>query len=504
MGGALTRGLGRKLDGVEEAAGHLTGRNMGVDGPEELFRNQCRMGSGRGGNAGGDGDGHRAGRGLWMGMGDRSGLVRFLDDPIDVTGEPRAQRGDAHGGAVAKGALAPELRRRDLPPWLPAGDRTKHLVHRGPVSAGAVIPLGEAGGQGVAVDTAVLHENFQDRQRHVGVVGPAPWWPGNSPLDGQPGSGEELFPQRVPDGQTLEGVDGESQACGVAMHVPWRLASSGVHCRASAGFVRCHTERVPRDPLVARALTVLPEITGLPEWEAQVVWYRERGFDFEELSADSLVYWVLGPWMARLLDEGGDAQLLARLLETIEELMTSGDAAVKAAAEGMIEAWLFRAGRDGQAAGLVGAATARHLAHLHEKWAPWKELVAFLTPQFDEIIAEVTAEYPGLSGATRADVDLGVTPFTMYASVMYAPASQRFEDLLVYLSVSREKIASFEVGRGNGELLTAEFPSLLLKGEPGMASYDMALRDYCAAAMDFTREHLPSILPALAQPFDRE
>ena len=91
---------------------------------------------------------------------------------------------------------------------------------------------------------------------------------------------------------------------------------------------RCHTERVPRDPLVARALTVLPEITGLPEWEAQVVWYHDRGFAFEELSADSLVYWVLGPWMARLLGGDRDARVLARLLAMIEDLMTSGDASV--------------------------------------------------------------------------------------------------------------------------------------------------------------------------------
>jgi hypothetical protein len=354
------------------------------------------------------------------------------------------------------------------------------------------------------VDTAVLHENFQDRQRHVGVVGPGPRCPGNPPLGGHLGAGEELFPQRVPDGQPLEGVDGERQAGGVAMHVPWRLAFPGGHSRASTGFVCCHTERVPRDPLVARALAVLPEIKGLPEWEAQVVWYHEREFDLEELRADSLVYWVLGPWMARLLDQGGDAQLVARLFCMIEELMTSGDAGVKAGAEGMIEAWLFRAGRDGQAGGLVGPATARHLAHLHEKWAPWKDLVALLRPQLDHIIAEVTAVYPALSGAIRADVDLGVTPFTMYASVMYDRANQRFEDSLVYLSVSRENIASFEVGRGNGELLTPEFPSLLLEGEPGMASYDMALRDYCGAVMDFAREHLPSILPVLAEPFDRE
>ena len=249
---------------------------------------------------------------------------------------------------------------------------------------------------------------------------------------------------------------------------------------------------------------MLPEITDLPEWEARVVWYHERGSDLEELSADSLVYGVFGPWMARLFDEGGDAELLARLLAVTEELMTAGDSAVKAAAEGTIEHRLFRSGRGGQAAALVGPATARYLAELHEKWAPWTDLVAFLTPQFDDIIAAVTADYPGLSGACRADADLGVTPFIMYASVMYDRANQRFEDLLVELSVSREKVASFEVGRGNGELLTPEFPSLLLQGEPGMPSYDAALRTYAGAAMDFTREHLPSILPVLAQPFDRE
>ena len=170
----------------------------------------------------------------------------------------------------------------------------------------------------------------------------------------------------------------------------------------------------------------------------------------------------------------------------------------------MIEARLFRAGRDGRVAGLVGPATARHLAQLHGRWAPWKDLVAFLTPQLDNIIAEVTAAHPALSGAIRADVDLGVTPFTMYATVMYDRASQRFEDLLVYLSVSREKVARFEISRGNGELLAPEFPSIVLQGEPGMASYDAALRTYAGAAMDFTREHLPSILPLLAEPFDRE
>jgi hypothetical protein len=261
---------------------------------------------------------------------------------------------------------------------------------------------------------------------------------------------------------------------------------------------------VPSDPLVAHALTVLPEIAGLPEWEAQVTWYHERGFDLEELRADSLVYWVLGPWMARLLDEADDAGLLARLFAMTDELLTSGDAPAGAAVKGMIEHRLFRVRRDGEAAALVGPATARHLADLHRKWAPWNDLVGLLTPQFDEIMAQVIAEYPALSGEVRADVDLGVTPFTMYASVMYDRARQRFEDLLVYLEVSRGNVARFELSRGSGELLAPEFPSLLLPGKPGIASYDKALRDFAGAALDFTREHLPSILPVLAEPFDQE
>jgi hypothetical protein len=261
---------------------------------------------------------------------------------------------------------------------------------------------------------------------------------------------------------------------------------------------------VPSDPLVARALTLLPEITGLPEWEAQVAWYLDRGFDFEELSAGSLVYWVLGPWMARLLDEGDAGGYLPRLLAMIEELMTSGDAAVGAAAQGMIEYRLFRARRDGQAAALLGPATARHLAELHRNWAPWKGLVAFLTPQLDEILAQVTAEYPAVSCQTWAGVELGMTPFVMFASVMYDRARQRFEDLLVYLEVNRGNVAIFELSRGNGELLAPEFPSLVLQGQPGMASYDMALREFAGAAMDFTPEHLPSILPVLAEPFNEE
>ena len=255
---------------------------------------------------------------------------------------------------------------------------------------------------------------------------------------------------------------------------------------------------------MTRALTVLPEITHLPEWADHVAWYRQHAFDLEELTADSLVYWVLGPWIPRLVDDRRQAQLLARLLGLIEELMTSGDRAAEADAEGAIEHWLFRAGRDGETAAVVGPATARLLARLHQKWAPWKELVAFLRPPLDEILGRVTAAYPALSGATRADIDLGATPFSMYASVMYDRASQRFEDLLVYFTVSRENVARFELSRGSGELLAPEFPSVLLQGEPGMASYDTALREFAGAAMDFAREHLGLILPALAEPFDRE
>ncbi len=37
-----------------------------------------------------------------------------------------------------------------------------------------------------------------------------------------------------------------------------------------------------------------------------------------------------------------------------------------------------------------------------------------------------------------------------------------------------------------------------------MPSYDIALRQFGGSAMAFTREHLPLILPLLAEPFDRD
>ncbi len=112
--------------------------------------------------------------------------------------------------------------------------------------------------------------------------------------------------------------------------------------------------------------------------------------------------------------------------------------------------------------------------------------------------------YPGLHGGTRVEVDLGPTRFQMYAGFIYAPATQRFEDLLVSFEVSRENVVSFELSRGSGEPMAPEFEPLVLPAEPGDGRYDDALMECAEAAMAFTWEHLETLLPRLAIRYDVE
>lgn len=258
---------------------------------------------------------------------------------------------------------------------------------------------------------------------------------------------------------------------------------------------------MPRDPLVARCHAALPELVASPEWAQQTVWYRRHEFDIEDMDLMSLSHGVLGPCLSRLLDEH---DVLVRLLAVVEELLASDDRGARATSEHLVEYRLFRPGRDGGVAPLVGPATIRVLAGLHETWVPWRGLPAVLEPFMREVVAQVQAAHPTLSGVPSITVDLGATRFSMYAGFMYDPAGQRFEDLLVYFSVGSNDVATFELSRGSGVLLAPEFPQLVLSGDPGEPSFDVALREYVDAAMAFTWEHLPGILPELTEPYDRE
>lgn len=266
---------------------------------------------------------------------------------------------------------------------------------------------------------------------------------------------------------------------------------------------RWHNGEMPEDPLVLLAFAELPEIADLPEWSELRARYQDHGFDIDQLLVTSLAYEVLNPWLSRLLDDTHGTSVLTRLFTLVEGIITSGDQAGSSSMKHLVEYGIFRTGRERELAGVIGPTTENHLAELHEKWRPWNGLIEFLTPCLTELVSDVKAAHPQLHGGTTVDVDLGANRFTMYASFMYRPAVQRFEDLLAYFAVDRANVAQFELSRGCGELLAPEFPSVVLEGEPGMASYEASAREFAEASMAFARESLPLLLPAL-EPYDEE
>jgi hypothetical protein len=91
-----------------------------------------------------------------------------------IVGEERAERGDAHGGSVAPGAVAVEEGGGQGPPVGAVADQAEQPAGRRPVAPVEVVPPGEGGGEGVLVDRAVDGQGQVNRAGHLRVVGPLP------------------------------------------------------------------------------------------------------------------------------------------------------------------------------------------------------------------------------------------------------------------------------------------------------------------------------------------
>ncbi len=130
---------------------------------------------------------------------------------------PGAQRGDAHGGAVAPGALALEQGGGQLAPVTAFPDQTQHAVDRRTVPAVEVVALGEGARERVLVDAAVLGQDGQHGAGHLGVVGPPPRRRRQllSLERGVVGRDEELGAEGVTHGQPSQARQGsvESVSC---------------------------------------------------------------------------------------------------------------------------------------------------------------------------------------------------------------------------------------------------------------------------------------------------
>ena len=160
------------------------------------------------------GHGHRADHGLAVLVGGVRGDLGLVGGLLGVAGVPGAERGDAHGGAVAPRALAVEQPGGQLPPvGALVPDQPQHAVDGRAVAAVEVMVLGEGAGQRVLVDAAVRGQHGQHGAGHLGVVGPLPGAGRQlAPLEGRVvGGDEELGAEGVADGQPAQAGQGAAR-----------------------------------------------------------------------------------------------------------------------------------------------------------------------------------------------------------------------------------------------------------------------------------------------------
>jgi hypothetical protein len=102
--------------------------------------------------------------------------TRLLDTAREIAAEVRPDRRRPHRRAIALGALPTEHRARDLGPRQPLREVAEDAVCATAVSAPRLgdVATHEALRERVAIDRAVRLELLDDRERHRGVVGPAP------------------------------------------------------------------------------------------------------------------------------------------------------------------------------------------------------------------------------------------------------------------------------------------------------------------------------------------
>lgn len=141
------------------------------------------------------------------GVGDLGGQGRLAGGGCRVVEVTGADGGDAHGGAVAPGALAVEGFAGEGAPVAAFADEAEETVGGRAVTAVEVVVLGERPGQGVLVDRVVGFQDSVDGRGHFGVVRPLPGARGErlGLEGGAVGGDEELGAERVAHGEGLEG-----------------------------------------------------------------------------------------------------------------------------------------------------------------------------------------------------------------------------------------------------------------------------------------------------------
>jgi hypothetical protein len=249
----------------------------------------------------------------------------------------------------------------------------------------------------------------------------------------------------------------------------------------------------PADPLTLLVVERLPELRMQPEW-------RERA-EASELSFSSFGYWILSPYLQRLVD-AGDRERLHAVLQVVEDLASAPGAAADVA--WLCEWGIFRRKHHGATLplDLMGSGTRAIIEHLQALWGPWERMLDVLVPFFDQIIEAVRSHYPSLHGNWTASVRTGGTLFDAYASFMYDPAGQRYEDMLLTFSVLTDHV-QYAIERGSGHGLAPDLEPATLP-PPESPEYQQALLNYAEAAIEFTWENLPSVLAELADPYDLE
>ncbi|UGT44832.1 hypothetical protein LTV02_16170 [Nocardia yamanashiensis] len=99
----------------------------------------------------------------------------FGDNPVQVVGEPSAQRCDPHRSAITPGSLAIPCLLGEFPPVVTLlADQPQDPTRPRTVSPVDVVVLRERPRQCVLIDPPALSQHGEDGARHLRVIGPQP------------------------------------------------------------------------------------------------------------------------------------------------------------------------------------------------------------------------------------------------------------------------------------------------------------------------------------------
>lgn len=148
----------------------------------------------------------------------------------------------------------------------------------------------------------------------------------------------------------------------------------------------------------------------------------------------------------------------------------------------------------------------------------WDAVHERMQPAFTRIISLAVSRYPDIK-AGMAPLGKSLGGVSIYASFMYEPSVQEFEDLLLYLQCTRvqnffrEEDGSpffretpdrfglrFVIERGTGELLAGLDPILLPPDEDNAGCTEFVHR-YVGDAIEFLEANTDLVLSALAVPY---